>query len=50
MSRSGTATFANRPIYLVLAATVEDTRDILGLWAGEHGDGEGSIGCGCSPS
>ena len=33
---------ANRPIYIVLAVTVEGTRDILGLWAGEHGDGEGS--------
>ena len=32
---------ANRPIYLALAVTVEGTRDILGLWAGEHGDGEG---------
>jgi transposase-like protein len=30
-----------------LAITVERTRDILGLWAGEHGDGEG-FGCGCS--
>ena len=33
---------ANRPIYLALAVTVEGTRDILGLWAGEHGDGEGA--------
>ncbi len=32
---------ANRPIYVALAVTVEGTRDILGLWAGEHGDGEG---------
>jgi transposase-like protein len=32
---------ANRPIYLALVVTVEGTRDILGLWAGEHGDGEG---------
>jgi putative transposase len=37
-----TATFANRPIYIALAVTVEGTRDILGLWAGEHGDGEGA--------
>ena len=35
-------TVANRPIYLALAVTVEGTRDILGLWAGEHGDGEGA--------
>lgn len=33
---------ANRPIYIALGVTVEGTRDILGLWAGEHGDGEGS--------
>ena len=33
---------ANRPIYVVLAVTVEGRRDILGLWAGEHGDGEGA--------
>ena len=32
---------ANRPIYVALAVTVEGHRDILGLWAGEHGDGEG---------
>lgn len=40
---------ANRPIYVALAVTVEGTREVLGLWAGEHGDGEGSTGCGCSP-
>jgi putative transposase len=33
---------ANRPIYVALAVTVHGTRDILGLWAGEHGDGEGA--------
>jgi putative transposase len=33
---------ANRPIYVAVAVTVEGTRDILGLWAGEHGDGEGA--------
>ena len=33
---------ANRPIYLALAVTVDGTRDILGLWAGDHGDGEGA--------
>ncbi len=41
---------ANRPIYVALAVTVDGTREILGLWAGEHGDGEGfgpSTGCGC---
>jgi putative transposase len=35
-------TVANRPIYVALAVTVDGTRDILGLWAGEHGDGEGA--------
>jgi putative transposase len=33
---------ANRPIYVALAVTVEGTREVLGLWAGEHGDGEGA--------
>jgi len=33
---------ANRPIYLALAVTVDGERDILGMWAGEHGDGEGA--------
>jgi putative transposase len=33
---------ANRPVYVALGVTVEGTRDILGMWAGEHGDGEGA--------
>jgi putative transposase len=33
---------ANRPVYVVLGVTVDGERDILGLWAGEHGDGEGA--------
>jgi transposase-like protein len=33
---------ANRPIYVALAVTCDGTRDVLGLWAGEHGDGEGA--------
>ena len=33
---------AKGPIYVALAVTCEGTRDILGLWAGEHGDGEGA--------
>lgn len=33
---------ANRPVYVALAVTGDGTRDILGLWAGEHGDGEGA--------
>jgi transposase-like protein len=32
----------NRPIYVALAVTVDGTRDILGLWVGDHGDGEGA--------
>jgi putative transposase len=32
---------ANRPIYLALGVTADGERDVLGLWAGEHGDGEG---------
>jgi len=30
---------ANRPIYVALAVTVEGSRDILGLWAGDGGEG-----------
>ncbi len=30
---------ANRPIYVALAVTVEGRRDILGLWAGDSGEG-----------
>jgi len=33
---------ANRPIYVALAVPCAGARDILGLWAGEHGDGEGA--------
>lgn len=29
----------NRPIYVALAVTAEGTRDILGLWAGDGGEG-----------
>jgi putative transposase len=29
---------ANRPIYVALAVTAEGTREVLGLWAGDHGD------------
>jgi len=30
---------ANRPVYVALAVTTEGTRDILGLWAGDGGEG-----------
>nr|WP_233616050.1 IS256 family transposase [Actinomadura harenae] len=30
---------ANRPIYVALAVTVDGTRDILGLWVGDGGEG-----------
>jgi transposase-like protein len=33
---------ASRPIYVVLGVTADGERDVLGLWAGEHGDGEGA--------
>ena len=33
---------ANRPVYVALAVTADGERDVLGLWAGEHGDGEGA--------
>jgi transposase-like protein len=33
---------ASRPIYVALAVTADGERDIVGLWAGEHGDGEGA--------
>jgi len=33
---------ANRPIYVILGVTADGERDVLGLWAGEHGDGEGA--------
>jgi putative transposase len=33
---------ASRPICVALAVTAGGERDILGLWAGEHGDGEGA--------
>src|SRR4051794_40330083 len=30
---------ANRPVYVALAVTADGTRDILGLWAGDGGEG-----------
>jgi transposase-like protein len=33
---------ANRPIYVALAVTCDGEREVLGLWAGEHGEGEGA--------
>src|SRR5918997_3336570 len=30
---------ANRPIYVAIGVTVDGTRDILGLWAGDGGEG-----------
>jgi putative transposase len=34
---------ANRPIYLALGVTVDGERDILGLWAGDGGEGAKSL-------
>jgi putative transposase len=33
---------ASRPVYVILGVTADGERDILGLRAGEHGDGEGA--------
>lgn len=33
---------ANRPVYQAIGVTADGERDLLGLWAGEHGDGEGA--------
>ena len=33
---------ASRPVCLALGVTVDGGRDVLGQWAGEHGDGEGA--------
>lgn len=33
---------SNRPIYVALAVTAEGQRDILGLWAGDGGEGYGT--------
>jgi putative transposase len=30
---------ANRPIYVALAVTADGGKDILGLWAGDGGEG-----------
>lgn len=38
-SRSPDGQVANRPIYVALAVTTEGERDILGLWAGDGGEG-----------
>jgi transposase-like protein len=41
-SRPRDGQVANLPIYVALEVTVDGTRDVLGLWAGEHGDAEGA--------
>ena len=33
---------ANRPVYVALGVTADGEGDVLGLWAGAHGDGEGA--------
>jgi transposase-like protein len=32
----------NRPIYVAIGVTVNGERDILGLWAGDGGEGYGT--------
>jgi hypothetical protein len=36
---------ANRPIYVAVAGTVGCERDILGIWAGDGGEGFGTVTC-----
>jgi putative transposase len=36
---------ANRPVYVVLGVTVDGERDILGLWAGDGGEGAKMLLC-----
>ena len=38
----GEGQVASRPVCLALGVTVDGERDMLGLWAGEHGDREGA--------
>jgi putative transposase len=33
---------ANRPIYAAIGVTVDGCKDVLGLWAGSSGSGEGA--------
>jgi hypothetical protein len=42
LPRSQPLNFGNRLIYLALGGTADSGRDLLGLRAGEHGDGEGA--------
>jgi transposase-like protein len=35
---------ANKPVYVVIGVTVNGERDILGLWAGDGGEGARSSG------
>jgi hypothetical protein len=39
---------ANRPIYTAIGVTVDGQREIVGLWAGQGGEGA-SPGFPCSP-
>jgi putative transposase len=36
----------NRPVYVVIGVSVHGERDILGLWAGDGGEGA-KFGCRC---
>lgn len=50
--KTRTARSPTGPIYLAMAVTVEGHRDILGIWAGDGGEGatHWSTGCRSSPS
>jgi transposase-like protein len=39
----------NRPVYVVIGVTVNGERDILGLWAGDGGEGYGTSTCSFPP-
>ena len=43
--KTGEGQVANRPIYVAVGVTADGTRDILGLWAGEGGEGFGTVTC-----
>jgi len=49
-SRSPGGQVTNRPIYVVLAVTVDGERDILGLWVGDGGEGAKLLAARGSPS
>ena len=43
VAKTGEGQVANRPIYVAVGVTADGTGDILGLWAGEGGEGFGTV-------